>query len=103
VSGRRRLLPVLRPDAYSAAWVEFRDALDVALGDPEELGYSGLCQGSTYFAERLLEARGYDVAACLLAYRELGGHCDCTILQNVDPLTLEDELDELLEDGEGGP
>jgi Protein of unknown function (DUF2695) len=80
--------PVLRPDRADAAWDEFCGALWAALG--EEL--PGLCMGARqhcaryYFAERLLEARGFDAEASLALYARHGGYCDCEILFNVDPL-----------------
>jgi Protein of unknown function (DUF2695) len=86
--------PVLRPDAYDPDWIEFRDALDDELGDPAEFGRSGLCKHDHYYAKRLLEARGFDAEASLALYEKRGGSCDCEILFNVDPPTLEDELDE---------
>ena len=85
--------PVLRPDPYDEAWNEFCEALWESLG--EEL--PGLCMAARhsarhYFAERLLEARGFDAEASLALYEKRGGYCDCEILLNVDQPTLEDEL-----------
>jgi hypothetical protein len=82
---------VLRPDRDDDDWKEFTDALEQALG-PE---LPGLCMGTHYFAERLLEARGFDVEASLAGYEKGGGYCDCEILFNVDPTTLEEKLEEL--------
>jgi hypothetical protein len=83
--------PVLRPDPYDADWDEFCEALFRSLG--EEL--PGLCMGKPWFAERLLEAGGFDAEASLALYATRGGYCDCEILFNVDPPTLEDELADL--------
>ena len=74
----------LRPG--DPAWDEFCEALWTALGE----AVPGLCMGDRrgrlYFAERLLEARGFDVEASLALYEQLGGYCDCEILLNVDQL-----------------
>jgi Protein of unknown function (DUF2695) len=92
--------PVLRPDRDDDAWNEFADALWKALG--EDL--PGLCMGARqhcarfYFAERLLEARGFDAEASLALYETRGGFCDCEILLNADPPTFEEELGELLDE-----
>jgi Protein of unknown function (DUF2695) len=71
--------PVLRPNS-SAEWREFCVALWRALGDEAP----GLCMGTHYFTERLLEARGFDVEASLALYEGSGGYCDCELLLNVD-------------------
>ena len=47
-----------------------------------------------YFAERLLEARGFDVDVSLALYETRGGYCDCEILMNADPLLNPRPLDE---------
>jgi Protein of unknown function (DUF2695) len=78
-------LAVLRPNPSDPRWVEFCEALWMALG--EEL--PGLCMGARqysarhYFAERLLEGRGFDAEASLALYEKRGGYCDCEILWNV--------------------
>jgi hypothetical protein len=86
---------VLRPDRDDEAWEEFADALSVAV-------FQGLCMGAHqhsarfYFAERLLEARGFDVEASLALYEKRGGYCDCEILLNVDPPAFDEEVEQLL-------
>lgn len=75
--------PVLRPEADDPRWGEFCEALEKALGRAG-------CMGTVYFAERLLEARGFDAHASLALYEKRGGYCDCEILLNVDPSTFEE-------------
>jgi Protein of unknown function (DUF2695) len=81
---------VLIPDAYSDEWQHFCDELTDLV---DERG----CRGRPYCATLLLEQRGYHVEATLALFRQRGGYCDCEVLFNVDPPTLEDELDEIRE------
>ncbi len=78
--------PILRPDRNDEAWEEFAEALSVPIFG-QGLCMGGAHQGSArfYFAERLLEARGFDVEASLALYEQHGGYCDCEILFNADP------------------
>jgi hypothetical protein len=91
--------PVLRPDHDDEAWMEFCEALFVALGEDLPGGCMAGHQRSArfYFAERLLEARGFDAEASLALYEQRGGLCDCEILFNVDPPTFEEEVGQLLD------
>lgn len=81
---------VLKPDPYSAEWDDFADWLYTHLRDEP-------CDRTFFFTIELLEEGGYDVEATLALFRSKGGFCDCTVLENVDPTTLEDELDEIRE------
>jgi Protein of unknown function (DUF2695) len=71
---------VLVPVRGDPAWEEFCEALYEALGP----ALPGLCMGSHYFTERLLEARGFHVAASVALFEKRGGNCDCEVLFNVD-------------------
>jgi hypothetical protein len=80
--------PVLRPDPNDRAWNEFCEALWSVVNE---------CENDHSHASRLFEERGYDADASIALYEKDGGYCDCEILFNVDPPTLEDELDSLME------
>ncbi len=46
----------------------------------DQLARSTRCDRTTDHARRVLESMGVDVTASLIALRELGGYCDCSIL-----------------------
>jgi hypothetical protein len=77
---------VLMPDPYSAEWDDFADWLCTHL---ENEG----CDRTFAITIELLEERGHDVEATLALFESKGGYCDCEVLFNVDPPTLDDELD----------
>ena len=54
------------------------DHLDAELGDRG-------CDHTLRITEAWLGAHDHDVANVVAALRNMGGHCDCEVLANVDP------------------
>lgn len=70
-------------------WDEFADRLFEALG--EDL--PGTCMGDDTLSRRLLSLMGADLPSSLAYFAQHGGHCDCTVLFNVDVLAPNNEED----------
>lgn len=75
-------LEILFPVEHDDEWNHFTHALYWLLQMDHDA--KSRCDGTTGYARRLLEMRGYDADASLDYYKKSGGFCDCEILLNTD-------------------